>query len=254
MRSGVDSGFRSHVVYEWCRTRHSAYALKGVDGWNRPALGTPSFVDIDLGGRKVAAGTRVWPVGTWSLKGHWYEDLRREGAAAGREVDPPGYCHFGKFLDDVYFKQVTAEYLAEATMRGRRIKSWQLRGKEDNHFLDCRVYNMALADHLGLSRMTEDDWKLLARERAAPLIEQSDLFAPRPLAVQAQSLASAAIPAAPMTGPEINPESEPARAAPAPESNPVPASHPASPAPLPASSPASSGSGWIGRDTGGWFR
>jgi phage terminase large subunit GpA-like protein len=147
-----------------------------------PAIGTPSVKDIDLDGRKLGFA-KLWPVGTWSLKGHWYEDLRREGKSAGHEVDPPGYCHFGKFLDEIYFKQVTAEYLAEISIRDRTSKGWRPRGNQDNQFLDCRVYNMAIADHLGLSRMTEVEWKMLARNRV-PTIKQGDLFAPAPLAVQ----------------------------------------------------------------------
>ncbi|WP_457819702.1 terminase gpA endonuclease subunit, partial [Staphylococcus aureus] len=86
-------------------------------------------------------------------------------------------------LDEIYFRQVTAEYLAEKNVRGRKTKAWFPRGKEENHFLDCRVYNLALAEHLGVSSMTEDEWKILARERA-PTITQGDFFAPKPLAVQ----------------------------------------------------------------------
>ncbi|WP_316216615.1 phage terminase large subunit family protein [Bradyrhizobium sp. SZCCHNR3003] len=179
---GVDTGFRSHVVYHWCSSRHLAYALDGRDGWTAPPLGTGAIKDIDLNGNKVGT-VKLWPVGTWSLKAHWYEDLRREGRTAGHEVDPPGFCHFGLWLDEIYFRQVTAECLAEKTVRGKKTKAWEIRGNQDNHFLDCRVYNLALAEHLGLSAMTAEEWKLLARERA-PTIEQGNLFAPRPLAVQ----------------------------------------------------------------------
>lgn len=176
----VDSGFRSHVVYTWVRSRHYAYAVDGRDGWNKPALGTPALVDIDLNGKKIGS-TKIWPVGTWSLKGHWYEDLRREGKGAGHEVDPPGFCHFGTFLDEEYFKQVTSEYLADKKSRtgGATKKAWQPRGSQANHFLDCRIYNMALADHLGVSSMTDDEWKSLARDRA-PDLETRDLFSLRP--------------------------------------------------------------------------
>jgi phage terminase large subunit GpA-like protein len=174
----VDSGFRSHVVYAWVRSRHYAYAVDGRDGWNKPALGTPSLVDIDLNGHKIGSG-KIWPVGTWSLKGHWYEDLRREGKTAGKEVDPPGFCHFGKWLDEEYFKQITSEYLADMRSRGRMTKAWQPRGSQANHFLDCRIYNMALADHLGVSAMTDDEWKSIARDRA-PALDARDLFTLRP--------------------------------------------------------------------------
>lgn len=230
----VDSGFRSHVVYHWCSTRHLAYAIDGRDGWHRPALGAGTIVDIDLDGRKLGA-TKLWPVGTWSLKGHWYEDLRREGRGAGHEVDPPGFCHFGKWLDEDYFKQVTAEYLAEKQSRGRKTKGWHVRGNQDNHYLDCRVYNMAIADHLGLSTMTAEEWKLLARERA-PTISQGDLFSPKPLAVQI-----AATPA-----PVLSPAIEPIEVA----SYETKTEEP----PAPPSQPEPQASGWIGRDTGGWLR
>jgi len=46
---------------------------------------------------------------------------------------------------------------------------WKLTpGMRDNHWLDCRVYNKALAEHLGLSKMSDEDWKGLDRERGAP--------------------------------------------------------------------------------------
>ncbi len=237
----VDSGFRSHVVYHWCSSRHYAYAVDGRDGWHLPAIGTPSVKDIDLDGRKLGYA-KLWPVGTWSLKGHWYEDLRREGRSAGHEVDPPGYCHFGKFLDEIYFKQVTAEYLADIRSRGRMTKGWRPRGNQDNHFLDCRVYNMAIADHLGLSSMTEDEWKILARERA-PTITQGDLFAPRTLAVQI-----AASPASAKSAVSSDLADDPP---PAEDSTP-PANASVEP-PAARSYAESDGSGWIGRDLGGWL-
>jgi phage terminase large subunit GpA-like protein len=236
----VDSGFRSHVVYYWCSMRHLAYAVDGRDGWHLPALGVGVPKDIDIDGRKLGF-VKLWPVGTWSLKGHWYEDLRREGKAAGHEVDPPGYCHFGKFLDEIYFKQVTAEYLAEIKSRGRMTKGWRPRGNQDNHFLDCRVYNMAIADHLGLSRMTDEEWKILARDRA-PSIKQGDLFAPAPLAVQVASSSS-----------ESATSAEADEAAPAVETT-SPHANASDDVPPARSLDEPHGSNWIGRSTAGWLR
>lgn len=220
---GVDSGFRSHVVYEWCRTRHKAYATKGVEGWARPALGMPSLQDVDLDGRRVTHGVRLWPIGNWPLKGHWYEDLRR---VQTNGVFPAGYCHFGRFLDTNYFRQITAEYLVPSSDRRYRSKPWQIRGKEDNHWLDCRIGNMALADHLGVSRMTEEEWKVLARERAAPLLDQGDMFAPKPIAVS-QSVAAAERAAPSATA--VQSDDQPQRQA------------------------SGFSDEWIGRDTSDWF-
>jgi len=176
---GVDSGYRSHVVYAWTRAKQRIHpdhglaavlALKGAEGWGRPAMGTPGLVDIDLAGARVRRGARVWPVGTWPLKAAFYEDLRKEGRAAGKEADPPGYCHFPFWLDETYFRQITSEYLTDETYRGKTRRIWKLSGGEkDNHLLDCRVYNLALAEHLGLSSLTEDEWAGLARERGVPV-------------------------------------------------------------------------------------
>jgi phage terminase large subunit GpA-like protein len=238
----IDSGFRSHVVYHWCQSRHNAYAVDGRDGWHLPAIGTPSVKDIDLDGRKLGY-VKLWPVGTWPLKGHWYEDLRKEGKSAGHEVDPPGYCHFGKFLDENYFKQVTAEYLADVRNRGRQTKRWEPRGNQANHWFDCRVYNMAVADHLGLSSMTEDEWKILARERA-PAIPQGDLFAARPLAVQIASSPASAMPPPDPSGDAVDPP---------PVQDPTPPANASVEAPAARSQDEPSGSNWIGRSTDGWL-
>lgn len=175
---GVDAGYRSHVVYAWVRDRQEMHpetgrdlilALDGRVGWGRPPIGTPTPVDIDLGGRKLRQGARLWPVGTYPLKAGIYTDLHKKGIAAGALVDPPGYCHFGTWLDETYFRQLTAEYLAEETKKGRASKIWKIRpGEKDNHLLDCRVYNLALAEYLGLSSTSEAEWADLARRRGMP--------------------------------------------------------------------------------------
>lgn len=182
----VDSGFRSHVVYAW--TRRQAFrinpnagagvvhAIKGVEGWGRPAIGAPSSVNIDLEGARISNGAKVWPVGTWPLKSALYADLGKPGRKSGLPEDPPGYCHFGEWLDENYFKQLTAEELTDETYRGRVRRKWkQLR--PDNHFMDCRVYNMALAEHLGLSIMTDAQFAALARDRGMPPSDAMPLFA-----------------------------------------------------------------------------
>lgn len=43
-------------------------ALKGKDGWERPAVGMPSDVDVDFAGKRVRAGAKVRTLGTFGLK------------------------------------------------------------------------------------------------------------------------------------------------------------------------------------------
>jgi phage terminase large subunit GpA-like protein len=84
-------------------------------------------------------------------------------------VDPPGYCHFPTWLDENYVRQLTSEYLASELYRGRQRKVWKIRSSErDNHFLDCRVYCLAIAEYLGLSSLTADEWCNLAKLRGFP--------------------------------------------------------------------------------------
>lgn len=174
----VDAGYRTHVVYAWARRngrlhditgRDVVLAVDGRDGWGRPAIGTPTLVDIDLAGCKVKKGVKLWPVGTWPLKGALYEDLHKEGVRSGARSDPPGYCHFGTWLDETYFRQLTSEYLTDEVVRGKPRRVWKLRASErDNHLLDCRVYGMAVAEYLGLSSLTDDEWAQIARLRGLP--------------------------------------------------------------------------------------
>ena len=176
---GVDSGYRSNEVYNWCRLRPGAMALDGRPGWNRPAISTARPVDIDLNGKKIAKGASVYPVGTWNLKATYYSDLRKEGKRAGQEVDPPGYCHFPHWLDEDFFRQITAEYLKVDTSKGRATHTWERFHGRDNHYLDCEVYALALAYWLGLDRMTAEEWVFLARQHGLQDFEADiDLFQP----------------------------------------------------------------------------
>jgi len=175
---GIDSGYRSHVVYATVRANQRLnpstgngmiFALDGRDGWGRPAMGTPRSVDIYLNGARMPNGVHLWPVGTWPIKSAFYADLRQSGRRAGAEVDPPGYCHFPAWLDDAFFRQITAEYIAEEKFRGRVRKSWKQRaGQKDNHYLDCYVYALALFEFLGLARMAPPELAAFARERGVP--------------------------------------------------------------------------------------
>lgn len=203
---GVDSGYRSNVVYTWTRRRAGALALKGDEGWSKPALAMPAPVDISVDGRKIRKGATVYKVGTWSLKAGFYSDLRKEGAKAGAEQDPPGYCHFGQWLDEVYFKQITAEYLADEKVRGRNRKVWKVKFGGENHWLDCRIYNLALAYHLGLASLAPHEWAALARMRGMPVGDEGDMFAPAPV----KAVVEAASVPAPVPQPAETPAAQPA--------------------------------------------
>ncbi|MFL9828917.1 terminase gpA endonuclease subunit, partial [Rhodoplanes sp. SY1] len=175
----VDSGYRTHTVYEWTRRHPGTKAVKGEDGWNRPPLGTATDVDVDYRGRKIKGGVKVRVVGTYDLKAKHYTYLTREAKFEGGVAQyPSGFCHFGTFLDENYFKQLTSEYLADERYRGRLRKVWKERSGVGNHFLDCRVYNLAAAAAY-MASYTADDWARQAKARGIPEdLRTPDLFTP----------------------------------------------------------------------------
>jgi phage terminase large subunit GpA-like protein len=171
-------GGRANQAYAWTRTRHRAHAIHGRPGWTTPAIGAPTKVDVTIRGKRRRGGALLWPVGIWSLTGDLYAYLRKTGRTAGAETDPPGYCHFGAWLDANFFRQLTAKYLADEMFRGRVRKTWK-NHQPDDHFLDCRVYAMAMAEKLGLSRMTPVQWVQLAGRLGVPRqLAEPDLLAP----------------------------------------------------------------------------
>jgi len=154
------------------------FALKGDDGWGKNHLALSGLVDIDLGGRKLRKGVALWRVGTWPLKSSFYAELEKLGVRSGQPFDPPGYVHLPQWVEANYVKQLVVETLSDEIYRGKRVQVWKLTpGMRDNHFLDCRIYNKALAEHLGLSKFSDDEWKEFERERGAPGGETLPLWA-----------------------------------------------------------------------------
>lgn len=180
VRFGVDSGYRSHVVYTWCRQRRSfAMALKGADGWSKPALSAPVNVDIALNGKRIRKGAQLYTVGTYPLKAAHYDLLRKQMASDG--TFPPGYVHFSWGLSEEYFKQITGEFLSEENHRGRPRLVWKPVPGKENHWLDCNIYCDALAEYLGVSRLDDDDWKKVAADIGVnldPGLVDEGLFTP----------------------------------------------------------------------------
>lgn len=163
-------GGRANQVYEWCRRRPDTYAVKGKGGRGVPAINPPERKSVNRRGkRRRVGGILAWPVGVWSLKAEFYGNLHKSGLAAGEPKDPPGYCHFGTWLGEEYFRQITAEYFDQRMVRGRLLEEWK-KLRRDNHWLDCRIYAMAMAEHMGLTRMTADEWAAL-RDRIHPDLE-----------------------------------------------------------------------------------
>lgn len=180
--TAVDCKYHAPVVYDWVRRHHMAFAVRTIDGWGRPALSAPIAVDFDWRGKRVKRGAQQWQSGSYNLKALFYTYLRREmEIVEGAVTAPRGFCHFGSFLDERYFRQITAEYIGR-DKAGKQI--WKERDP-DNHWLDCRIMNMALAfgSQFDIRNRSATFWQDLANERGAdgaiaPLLSIAEPFGP----------------------------------------------------------------------------
>jgi len=136
-------------------------AVKGVDGFNRPApvIG-PSYVDATEGGRKIRRGAKLWTVATATFKSETYRFLRLDRPADG-DAPPAGSIQLPRNVDAEWVKQLVAEQLMTVkTRRGFSRLEWQ-KMRERNEALDCRVYARAAAWIAGLDRWSERKWREL---------------------------------------------------------------------------------------------
>jgi phage terminase large subunit GpA-like protein len=168
---GVDSGYNIDACSLWVKRRHNALALKGEDGWSKPAIFRAKDAELKHhgpnAGRSKRYGVKIWLVGTWGIKAALMIYLGRL-PKEDKSGFPTGYCHFPADAPDEYFKHMSSEYVA--TIDGER--QWKKKGA--NHWLDCRVYNVALTHHKGLWAWSEQKWA----ERAAELAKLSAPLAP----------------------------------------------------------------------------
>ncbi len=185
---GVDSGYNADAVYSWVRRRHNALALKGVDGWSKLPIFRGEAAEIKKTGLSAGKARRfglmVWLVGTYGLKGALMVYLGRD-LKEGVSGAPTGYCHFPADAEEDYFRHLVSEYVKdELTKKGERTRIWEKRGP--NHWLDCRVYNMALTHYVGLWAWDEARWARRAAELAETIGSAAlDLFEPAVTAVPA---------------------------------------------------------------------
>lgn len=152
----VDSGYNTQQVYNWARghERSRVIATKGVAG-ARTLIGSPTPVDVNYNGKRLARGYKVWPIGVDMAKAELYGWLRLDPPTVESGLDtPPGFVHFPEYGED-WFKQITSEHLVSVKDRkGYTVREWQLIPGRENHYLDCRVYARAAASVIGLDRLT----------------------------------------------------------------------------------------------------
>jgi phage terminase large subunit GpA-like protein len=186
----VDGGYHTEAAQAFCARRPGRLLVFGRDGWTRPILGRGEAVTFGKTGRRAGqaskrADERAYIVGTFGAKASWYGFLRSTIAYAAAIVaegtgspKPVGLCHFSRDTADDWFEMATAETVVAKIVNGYPKRVWQPMPGRENHYLDCRVYNLAAAEKLMLDTLTTADWKRLQSERyAAKNPDQGDLLA-----------------------------------------------------------------------------
>jgi phage terminase large subunit GpA-like protein len=122
---GIDSGFQTKMVYEFCRrTRGRLFALKGVPG-ERAIVSSPA--------RLSKAAIDLYTVGVDPAKDVIYSRIMNPGLAR---------LHFSEKCDEEFFLQLTAEKAVLKKRRGFDIREW-VKVRPRNEILDLYVYSLA---------------------------------------------------------------------------------------------------------------
>ncbi|MTH79412.1 phage terminase large subunit family protein [Paracoccus aestuariivivens] len=123
----------TQAAYEYARgkTGRRLFAVKGMSGFGRPIVSTPTRKASGRRARKVD----LFPVGVDEAK---VVVTRRLGIMR----PGPGYCHFHNGLDPEYFAQMTSEKLVTKMTKGFAVREWH-KTRDRNEVFDCRVYATA---------------------------------------------------------------------------------------------------------------
>lgn len=185
----VDAGYNTDAAHAYCGRRPRRLAVYGRSGWKLPVLGRGEAQKyVHQGGKAGKAskrlGDRAYQVGTFTAKANWYGFLRSTIAYAARRIEegegtdkPRGVCHFSRDTSDDWFDMATAEAIVSKIVNGHPQRVWAVMPGRENHYLDCRVYNMAATEKLLLDTLQPADWARLRAERyEAKHPDQGDLL------------------------------------------------------------------------------
>lgn len=165
----IDTGGHfTHQAYNFCRTRarRKIFAIKGDSRQGQPVKGRSSAQDVNVKGKIMKRGVRLWMVGADTAK-----DLIHGRLAV--ETPGPGYVHFSDELPAEFYQQLTAEVrVLQRTATGEQYR-WVKR-RQRNEALDCTVYALFASHVLDLHRYTDRMWTKLEQAVCPPTM---DLFA-----------------------------------------------------------------------------
>lgn len=193
----VDAGYHTPAAQAYCAKRPRRLAVFGRSGWGKPILGRGEAIAYEQQGRKAGrargnSDEKAYIVGTYNAKLGWYGFLRATMKAvtaaiesATPEIVPVGRVHLSKDTPPDWFEQATAETIEVRMVHGMPDRRWIVMAGKQNHYLDCRIYNLAATEKLMVDTLTEMDWAALRADRYAPPEGQQPGLFDMPLAANA---------------------------------------------------------------------
>lgn len=197
--STVDSGgHHTQQVYSYClrNRKRRTFAVKGMAGPGRP-------VWPKRASKNNKARVNLFLIGVDAAKDAVYSRLKVTSPG-------PGFMHFPKGRDPVYFEQLTSETVVTEYVKGFPRRVWQKRPGTRNEALDVRVYAYAALAYLNVN------WERLARS-----VEKQRGKAPAPEELKPDPMNEAT-----HTEVDVADEEEAGDAVPLPRSRPRPTSRP----------------------------
>ncbi len=205
----VDGGYNTAAARAFCARNPRRMVIFGRDGWTRPILGRGDATAYVTKGKRAGRASvkqddKAFIVGTYGAKLAWFGYLRASLKAAIAEAGGAphqmvrGRVHFSEDCGEDYFDQLTSEACVTEVKGYVSRRVWKVLPGRQNHWLDCRVYNLAAAEALSLSALSPSQWVTLQQERCAAAPDgQLDLIAlaNRPAPPASQSAPSPTPPA-----------------------------------------------------------
>lgn len=147
----IDSGARTHEVYEFARNHPGVYAVKGEQN---PVYNVrPNRIKYVLSKTVEQLVCMLFHVNTYTYKVMLHRMLHTPDGE-------PGCFHLNRDTTDDFCLQLTAESLVWKTVTvgraKRRVAVWEPKtAHTPNHFLDVMVYLLAIADFRGVLSMRD---------------------------------------------------------------------------------------------------
>lgn len=171
------------------------YAIKGSSNEGDPIKArNAKFMDINLKGRVIKKGVKLWMVGTDTARDLFHGRLKLP--RSDNQGPTPGYVHFASDLPSSYFKQFENEKRIPVKTQTRTVHRWvHFQGR--NEVPDGTVYALFVFAALGVEDFSDHKWRAIERQLQPTLF---DMPVPDPTAP--------ALPAPPSAGLQITATSQ----------------------------------------------